>query len=184
MRKNITFIAVILIALIGLGVTYQQGFTNDEITMVSLIDNTGAEVGDARLVETKGGVMINLRVTGLSPDGQHAFHIHENADCTPLDSFTNAGGHYNPTDKSHGMKHPEGQHAGDMPNLRPDENGEIDVQILNRFVTLSDSERDGRAPLYDNNGSAFMIHAGADDHMSQPSGAAGSRIVCGEITAE
>jgi Cu-Zn family superoxide dismutase len=37
------------------------------------------------------------------------------------------------------------------------------------------------ATLYDADGSALVIHAGADDHVSQPSGAAGDRIACAEI---
>ena len=39
----------------------------------------------------------------------------------------------------------------------------------------------GEAPLDDEDGSALMIHSGADDYASQPSGDAGSRIACGVI---
>jgi Cu-Zn family superoxide dismutase len=36
--------------------------------------------------------------------------------------------------------------------------------------------------IYSNGGTAFVIHAKADDLKSDPSGNAGDRIACGEIT--
>ena len=45
------------------------------------------------------------------------------------------------------------------------------------------SELEGRQKLLDENGSSFMIHAGADDHTSQPIGGAGDRIACGALEA-
>jgi Cu-Zn family superoxide dismutase len=44
--------------------------------------------------------------------------------------------------------------------------------------------RDGDAPLLDADGSALVVHAGADDYESQPSGASGDRIACAEIKAQ
>ena len=32
-------------------------------------------------------------------------------------SFESAGSHWNPAAKQHGLDNPQGQHAGDMPNL-------------------------------------------------------------------
>lgn len=149
-----------------------------------IVNNAGEKIGIVSMNETEAGVLMFIQVSGLNPKGEHAMHVHEKADCSPRDTFKNAGGHYNPMMKSHGMMHPEGHHAGDMPNLRPDEYGNIEAQILNLFVTLeTDKEKipEGRHPLFDEDGSALVIHADADDHMSQPSGAAGNRIACGEI---
>ena len=36
-----------------------------------------------------------------------------------------------------------------------------------------------RELMNDEDGSAFIVHAGTDDYASQPSGAAGDRIACG-----
>jgi Cu-Zn family superoxide dismutase len=47
-------------------------------------------------------------------------------------------------------------------------------------VTLSD----GEGTLFDEDGSALVIHANADDYASQPSGAAGGRIACAVIAKE
>lgn len=176
-------IALVCLLLVGIVVISVYNVIMDsKILEVSIVNNAGQKIGEARMTETDAGVLMHLKVAGLKPNGEHAFHIHEVADCWPQKTFKNAGGHYNPKEKSHGMMHPEGYHAGDMPNLKPSEDGRIEVQMLNQEVTLSKSQsRDGRAPLFDEDGSAIIIHAGADDHKSQPSGAAGNRIACGEI---
>ena len=180
-KKIIWIVAAVLFVLLA-GYLYQTVPTESEIYTVKMIDNEGNETGTVQLSATHAGILLNLDITGLTPNGEHAIHIHEKADCTPLETFANAGGHYNPEEKSHGMQHPKGHHAGDMPNLKPDENGDIQTQILNKSVTLHDiATEDGSNSVFDENGSAIVIHADADDHMSQPSGAAGARIACGII---
>ena len=61
------------------------------------------------------------QVSGLSPGG-HGFHIHEKGDCSSADGMS-AGGHFNPTDKPHGNPSEADYHAGDMPMLMADGNG-------------------------------------------------------------
>jgi Cu-Zn family superoxide dismutase len=41
----------------------------------------------------------------------------------------------------------------------------------------------GASGLVDQNGAAVVIHAGADDDRTDPSGNSGGRIACGVITA-
>jgi Cu-Zn family superoxide dismutase len=175
--KKIIFGLVAVLLIIGAGALFKSVPTPDQIKTVTMINNAGESIGTIELSSTNAGVLLNLDLNGLTPDGEHAMHIHEVGDCTPLESFKNSGGHFNPHGKHHGMKHPEGQHAGDMPNLKPDGKGAIATTILNRHVTLDS----GQAGVFDADGSALIIHAGADDHMSQPSGAAGARIACGVI---
>jgi len=182
MKKIIWIPLSILIAILLIGLAVNQIPSNNDIIVVSMKNNEGVESGTIKLSETRAGVLIDMDLKGLSPDGEHGFHIHEKADCTPLETFKNAGGHYNPMDKAHGLKHPEGEHVGDMPNIRPNDKGEIATQILNVKVTLNEETEDAaRVTLFDEDGSSLMVHADADDHMSQPSGAAGPRILCGEI---
>ncbi len=175
--KKIIFSILAVLLLVGAGALYKSVPTPDQIKTVKMIDNQGEVMGTIKLSPTHAGVLFNLDLHGLTPNGEHAMHIHEVGDCTPLESFKNAGGHYNPHGKMHGMKHPEGQHAGDMPNLKPDKKGVIHTSFVNVHVTLDS----GRAGVFDADGSSIIIHAGADDHMSQPSGAAGARIACGVI---
>lgn len=180
MKKKVIWI-VLGILLVGLlGYFYKMGEV--ESYRVSMVNNKGEDIGVIVLNETNAGVLIGVDLRGLKPNGKHAIHIHEKADCTPLESFKNAGGHFNPEHKEHGLNNPKGHHAGDLPNLEVNEKGRIVAQMLNRDVTISKfSTGDNRASLFDKDGSAIVIHAGADDNKSQPSGAAGRRIACGVI---
>ena len=118
---------------------------------------------------------IKLAVKGVPP-GQHAFHVHAVGKCEP--PFTSAGGHFNPAGKKHGMEAAEGSHAGDMPNLFIPASGELTVEIANPMISLVKGQPN---TVFDADGSAVIIHAGADDYKTDPTGNAGDRIACGVI---
>jgi len=175
--KKLIWIFLALLVVVGLGAVMQTVPPESEIKVVQMSSDEGMPMGTVRLSKTSAGVLLDLELSGLTPNGEHAMHIHETGKCDTDVKFKTAGGHYNPHGKHHGMKHAQGQHAGDMPNLKPNKKGEIKTVIVNTHVTLDD----GEAGLFDADGSSIIIHAGADDHMSQPSGAAGARIACGVI---
>jgi Cu-Zn family superoxide dismutase len=141
----------------------------------ALQDAQGKAVGTAGLKQVKGGVRISLRVTGL-PAGTHAFHIHTIGKCEAPE-FTSAGGHFNPEGKKHGLKNPDGPHAGDMPSITVGANGKGKAQIVNARVSLGE----GANSLFHEGGTALVIHEKADDDMTDPAGNAGKRIACGVI---
>lgn len=120
-----------------------------------------------------------LRVTlygGVIDPGTHAFHVHETGQCEP--DFTAAGGHYAPHGRQHGIMHPQGKHAGDLPNIHLESTGRTEFEVLAHGLTT----RPGAAgTLFDGDGSALVIHARADDYQSQPAGDAGDRLACGVI---
>jgi Cu-Zn family superoxide dismutase len=132
-------------------------------------------VGTATLRETPNGVLIHLDLTAV-PAGPHAFHIHTTGACEP--PFTSAGGHFAPGGTHHGLLSVMGPHAGDLPNVFVPADGKLDVDVLARGVTLAA----GPTSLFDGDGSALMLHATADDYMSDPAGNAGGRIACGVVT--
>jgi Cu-Zn family superoxide dismutase len=139
-----------------------------------MMDATGKSLGTITLTETAKGVLIKANLTGL-PVGAHAFHIHAVGKCEA--PFTSAGGHFNPTNAHHGFG-PEGMHAGDMTNIDVPASGAAEFEVLNAMVTLEPGKPNS---LKDADGSAIVLHAGADDYMSDPAGNAGARIACGVI---
>jgi Cu-Zn family superoxide dismutase len=64
-----------------------------------------------------------------------------------------------------------------MPNFTVKPNGGAKLTVLNPAVTLGDGDNS----VFANGGTALVIHAKADDLMSDPSGNAGDRIACGTI---
>ena len=136
----------------------------------------GSTVGTVSLRETKDGLLIIVNAKGL-PEGLHAVHIHAVGKCEPPD-FASAGGHFNPLNKKHGLKNSDGPHAGDLPDMYVNKDGVGRYEALMESITLGD----GKTSVFDADGSAIVIHATADDNVTDPAGNSGDRIACGEIT--
>tara|TARA_Y100001001_G_scaffold152137_1_gene164459 strand:- start:80 stop:436 length:357 start_codon:yes stop_codon:yes gene_type:complete len=113
--------------------------------------------------------LVQIEVRGV-PAGTHAVHLHETGDCSG-DDFKSAGGHI-AGGKDHGVLVEGGPHPGDMPNMIVGDKGVMKEEV---FLDMIDID----AMIKDKDGAAFIIHSGADDYQSQPSGDAGSRIACG-----
>jgi superoxide dismutase, Cu-Zn family len=142
---------------------------------VEMKDAQGQSIGTATLSSAMGAVHIQLDLKGLKP-GPHALHVHMTPKCEGP-AFTSAGGHFNPAAKKHGMKNPEGPHAGDMENFTVAADGTAKAMVMASGVTLG-SEANS---VFANGGTALVIHAGPDDMTTDPAGAAGDRIACGVI---
>ena len=142
-----------------------------------LINTSGYKIGDADFAEDESqpGVVLRLHIWDLPP-GAHGMHIHDQGRCDTPD-FNLAGGHFNPFGKKHGLRNPEGPHAGDLPNLNIPSSGSVDITLGIPSVTL----RDGRNSLLQPHGTSIVIHANPDDGMSDPAGNSGARIACGVI---
>lgn len=141
-----------------------------------LKDAKGKSVGTASLRETKDGVRITVNAKAL-PEGLHAVHIHSVGKCEGP-AFTSAGGHFNPMNKKHGLKNPEGPHAGDLPDMYVNKDGVGRYEALMESMTLGA----GATSIFDAAGTAIVIHTTADDNMTDPAGNSGDRIACGVIT--
>jgi Cu-Zn family superoxide dismutase len=142
-----------------------------------LVDPAGETIGSVRAWQTAGGVSFHVEASGL-PHGIHGIHVHSVGRCDPPD-FTSAGPHWNPANRKHGLNNPAGPHAGDLPNVEVAANG-----VLSATVTLAGASLTGTGPagaLLDADGAALVIHAAADDYVTDPSGNSGARIACAVI---
>jgi Cu-Zn family superoxide dismutase len=160
-------------AILCAAVAYGQTAPNS--AHADILNAQGQNVGSAKFTATSGGVKIAVMVNQLPP-GEHGIHIHTVGKCDGPD-FKSAGGHLNPDGKMHGMKNPAGPHAGDLPNLVVGADGKGKAKIVAKGVTLGA----GANSLFHDGGTALVIHAKADDYMTDPSGNSGDRIACGVI---
>lgn len=133
-----------------------------------LVNASGQTIGSVRAWQTAGGITFRINASGLA-HGVHGVHVHAVGKCDPPD-FASAGPHWNPTGKKHGMNNPAGPHAGDLPNVVVAANG-----VLGATLVLSAANM---ASLIDADGAALVIHAAADDNITDPSGNSGARIAC------
>ncbi len=153
---------------------------------ISTCDNGRYAVGLGYLRErpSKEGVKqvdVMVRVWSGLLAGNHAVHIHETASCTPCGS---AGGHFDPG--PHSNPNPDGNHpfhSGDLINLQVNENGRGLLMTVTNRISLSE----GPLSLFDEDGSAFIIHHHPDSYCPEGavSGCAGgSRAACGIIVRD
>lgn len=130
--------------------------------------------GTVRMVQEGDRVVVRARVTGLTPNHEHGFHVHEKGDCSAPDA-SSAGEHLNPQGKPHGPQHAD-HHAGDLPSLKADASGVAATSFEVKGTLLG-------AGATDLIGKALVVHADPDDYMTQPSGNSGKRIACGVIAS-
>jgi Cu-Zn family superoxide dismutase len=140
-------------------------------------DRDGKDVGSIEIVETTAGVLVKAKLKGLPP-GPHGFHIHTTGKCDG--DFASAGAIYNPLGAKHGFLNEEGPMVGDLANLIVGANGEVEVELLSPFVTLS---TDAEESVFDEDGTSIVVFEKADDYVSEPEGGAGARIACGTIVS-
>lgn len=147
---------------------------NDVERAVCVISGTAGNesvTGTVTFTERAGGILIEADITGLTP-GLHGFHIHEYGDVSGLDGKS-AGGHFNPDEEKHGGPEDRARHIGDLGNLEADSTGRAVYSRFDDDVRLS-----GRRSVI---GRAIVIHADADDFMTQPTGNAGGRVGFGVL---
>jgi Cu-Zn family superoxide dismutase len=147
---------------------------SQRMAVANLQTADGQGAGTATATASGDQVQIALDVRGL-PAGEHGVHVHTVGACEGP-AFDSAGGHWNPTDQTHGLESGDGQHAGDMPNLTVGEDGTGRLE----YTLEGGATFEG---LMDADGSAFMVHAMRDDQTTDPSGDSGSRIACGVFQA-
>ena len=130
-----------------------------------------ATTGTVTFAQRMGRVYVTAEVRGLTP-GEHGFHMHEKGDCSSGDGMS-TGGHWNPDGMPHG---PQGapHHAGDMPSLVADANGNAKASFSLEGVTVVAGPKSVV-------GRGLIVHKDPDDFKTQPTGNAGARVACAVI---
>lgn len=149
-----------------------------------IVGRDGSAIGQAHFTEAPGGVLIRLEFSpNALPPGWHGLHLHTRGDCSDFAAgFQASGGHLGMGDRvAHGLRNPAGPEAGDLPNIFAG-HGPFGAEMFSPYVTLHSAALGGRLPLLDADGAALIIHAGPDDHISQPIGGAGARVACAALT--
>lgn len=140
---------------------------------ISAKNNSGV-TGTVTFTDKDGVIEMVAEIEGAA-EGDHAIHIHAIGDCSAEDG-TSAGGHWNPTNEDHGVWGTAPFHRGDIGNITVGSNGKGSISRETDLWCLSCADENKNVV-----GKAIIIHEGIDDFSTQPTGAAGPRIGCGEI---
>jgi superoxide dismutase, Cu-Zn family len=178
-RSLLLFNIAATVALCGACSTAQRMQNSVSAANALIYNGSGMPVGTAQIWQDKDG-LVHVEIANLSlAAGTHGIHFHDVGRCESGGAFATAGGHYNPMGMEHGLQNPKGPHAGDNPNIVIPAGGIGTVAFTTDRVSLTPGPRS----LFDADGTSLVIHATADDQLTNPSGNSGARIACGVVRA-
>jgi superoxide dismutase, Cu-Zn family len=168
-------IPIVTVAMLAGCETVKDMFGSDGAKATASLEPTkGNNVrGTVNFTQAGNKVRVAANITGLKPNGEYGFHIHEAGDCSSGDGMS-AKGHFNPYGKPHGQPGSTERHAGDMPSLRSDANGNASANFEVDTITVAP----GPASVV---GRGLIVHVQPDDYKTQPTGNAGPRSACAVI---
>jgi Cu-Zn family superoxide dismutase len=158
--------------------TVKQGWSNltssgDKASAVLQPTKGNNVKGTVTFVQGADRVRVSGTVSGLQPNSQVGFHIHEAGDCSSGDGMS-AKGHFNPQGKPHGNPASAERHAGDLPMLRADASGNASISADLDVISVGP----GPNSIV---GRGLIVHVQPDDYKTQPTGNAGARSACAVI---
>jgi len=168
--------------LVGLSMLLSVSSTNASTSPKTavIVGDGGKAIGTVSLTPAPRGLLIKVDVSGLAP-GWHGMHIHSVATCADP-GFKASGSHVHTmgvTTSVHGLLNEQATDLGDLPNIFAGADGHAAAELFAPYLSLD--EGSDRLNILDSDGSALIIHAAADDHLTQPIGGAGARVACAEI---
>ena len=145
---------------------------------VAKLESTKGNTATGTVTFTQVGdkVRVDVSMSGLKPNADHGFHIHDKGDCSSGDGMS-TGGHFNPLGKPHGHHDGMERHAGDLPALKSDGYGNASMSVMMDVITVAP----GPTSVV---GRGMIVHRDPDDYKTQPTGNAGPRIACAVIQAK
>ena len=132
--------------------------------------------GTVTFVQSGDVVKVSGSITGLKPNAEHGFHVHEKGDCSSGDGMS-TGGHFNPTAKPHGSHGAGEHHTGDLPSLKAAKYGVAAYSFVSKSISVG-------GPMTDIVGKGLIVHRDPDDYKTQPTGNAGPRLACAVIASK
>ena len=148
---------------------------NTNISAVAVL--TDKISGTVRFTEEGNKVRIDVNISGLKPNFEHGFHVHEFGDLT--EGCASACAHFNPFNVTHGGPDSKIRHVGDLGNIKTDKNGKARYSFYDSMIKLR-----GKCNII---GRMIVIHDKKDDlglggdAESLKTGNAGKRIACAVI---
>lgn len=165
MTKTTMVIGVLMLA--GCGGGMESGAT----ARLAALGGSGV-TGTVTFTPQGDKVQVEAELAGLRP-GKHGLHIHEFGDCSAADGLS-AGALQPGGAPARGAR--AASHPGDLGNVEADAQGRAKLSLVVEKITI-DAGKLGVV------GRGLIVHANADDLVSQPVGEAGGRVACGVITA-
>jgi Cu-Zn family superoxide dismutase len=152
---------------------------------VQIVGQSGQAIGQATFTQARDGVIVRLEFAeGALTPGWHGVHLHQIGVCGDFAAgFTASGPHIGAGNEHvrHGLMHQTGPEAGDLPNIFAPASGPFGAEFIAPNVTMGASSLSERHALLDADGSALVVHAQPDDHLTQPIGGAGARVACAAL---
>ena len=131
--------------------------------------------GTAEFIQQNGKVKLVLNITCAKMANKSvAVHLHERGNCGDMGKM--AHGHWNPTNQQHGKWGSASFHSGDIGNVSLDAAGKGTLELETDLWSLGGNEKTNILNR------SVIVHNGADDFTTQPTGNSGSRIGCGVIS--
>lgn len=153
---------------------------NNKVKAICVLDNNKIK-GVIKLEEDIDNkvTIIDVYISGLTPNSIHGFHIHEKGNL--LDGCQSLCKHFNPFNAPHGSPADSKfkRHVGDLGNLTANSKGIIKVVLKDKLIKLNGK--------YNVIGRSFVLHEEPDDlgrgmnDESLKTGNSGKRIACGII---
>lgn len=186
-KSKITLILLSVLVFALLTIPSKAGLSQTAVTEAKA-EITGPNITGSVLMKQSpaGFVWLYVDIQGdpqvLTP-GLHGFHLHQTGTCEPdaQPRFGTAGGHFDPgpfgSSTPVEANHP--YHLGDLPNIQVDENGRGKLTAVTTRFTLSE----GPVSVFDDDGSAFIVHGLRDEIKAGGTAAqsGGPRLACGVI---
>jgi superoxide dismutase, Cu-Zn family len=143
------------------------------VSTANFVNAAGEASGWLLAVSSNKKVFVLTNLTGSITDGNHGIHVHAGGECSSATGpFSGAKAHYDPelTNKHSTLtaSRLEG-HAGDLGNIAVNQSRAWRVISTGKF---------GIAEL---RGKSVIVHAVADDGVTQPTGASGARVLCAPL---